>query len=108
MIDLLAAAPFSSSSFPSSSATRRCLPGDGGGWVSRLGDRAAAGVRRITAPKSSGSGGGGEREGMRRSKVNQELWYACAGPLVALPSAGSLVVCFRRDTGILSCPFLVA
>jgi hypothetical protein len=28
--------------------------------------------------------------------VNQELWYACAGPLVALPPAGSLVVYFPQ------------
>ncbi|CAM0912032.1 unnamed protein product [Alopecurus aequalis] len=49
----------------------------------------------MTAPESSG-GGGGEGEGMRRSKVNQELWHACAGPLVALPPAGSLVVYFPQ------------
>jgi hypothetical protein len=49
----------------------------------------------MAAPESSG--GGGEGEGaMRRSKVNQELWYACAGPLVALPPAGSLVVYFPQ------------
>ncbi|XP_051203166.1 auxin response factor 21 isoform X1 [Lolium perenne] len=48
----------------------------------------------MAAPESSG---GGEGEGsMRRSKVNQELWYACAGPLVALPPAGSLVVYFPQ------------
>jgi len=28
--------------------------------------------------------------------VNQELWYACAGPLVTLPPAGSLVVYFPQ------------
>uniref|UniRef100_A0ACD5Y8P1 Uncharacterized protein n=1 Tax=Avena sativa TaxID=4498 RepID=A0ACD5Y8P1_AVESA len=49
----------------------------------------------MAAPESSG--GGGEGEGAaRRSKVNQELWYACAGPLVALPPAGSLVVYFPQ------------
>ncbi|KAK1606399.1 hypothetical protein QYE76_030072 [Lolium multiflorum] len=48
----------------------------------------------MAAPESSG---GGEGDGsMRRSKVNQELWYACAGPLVALPPAGSLVVYFPQ------------
>ena len=50
----------------------------------------------MTAPESSCGGSGGEGEGMRRSKVNQELWNACAGPLVALPPAGSLVVYFPQ------------
>ncbi|XP_066352995.1 LOW QUALITY PROTEIN: auxin response factor 21-like [Miscanthus floridulus] len=31
-----------------------------------------------------------------RTKENQELWYACAGPLVALPPVGSLVVYFPQ------------
>ncbi|PNT68426.1 hypothetical protein BRADI_3g40437v3 [Brachypodium distachyon] len=48
----------------------------------------------MSAPESSC--GGDEEAGMRRSKVNQELWYACAGPLVALPPAGSLVVYFPQ------------
>ncbi|KAL5231040.1 hypothetical protein ABZP36_029816 [Zizania latifolia] len=46
------------------------------------------------APGSSG-GGGDEGEG-RGTKVNQELWYVCAGPLVALPPVGSLVVYFPQ------------
>ena len=28
--------------------------------------------------------------------MNQDLWYACAGPLVSLPPAGSLVVYFPQ------------
>ncbi|VAI85984.1 unnamed protein product [Triticum turgidum subsp. durum] len=47
----------------------------------------------MAAPEGSGAGGG---EGARGSKVNQELWYACAGPLVALPPPGSLVVYFPQ------------
>ncbi|KAL6858964.1 hypothetical protein ACP4OV_017966 [Aristida adscensionis] len=42
---------------------------------------------------SSGGGEGGERRG---AKVNEELWYACAGPLVTLPPVGSLVVYFPQ------------
>uniref|UniRef100_A0A0E0CEF2 Auxin response factor n=1 Tax=Oryza meridionalis TaxID=40149 RepID=A0A0E0CEF2_9ORYZ len=46
---------------------------------------------------SSGGGGGGEEgEGRGATKVNQELWYACAGPLVSLPPQGSLVVYFPQ------------
>ncbi|KAE8799589.1 auxin response factor 21-like [Hordeum vulgare] len=47
----------------------------------------------MAAPEGSGAGGG---EGPRGSRVNQELWYACAGPLVALPPPGSLVVYFPQ------------
>uniref|UniRef100_A0A8R7R3U6 Auxin response factor n=1 Tax=Triticum urartu TaxID=4572 RepID=A0A8R7R3U6_TRIUA len=47
----------------------------------------------MAAPEGSGAGGG---EGARGSRVNQELWYACAGPLVALPPPGSLVVYFPQ------------
>ncbi|MQL85614.1 hypothetical protein Taro_018132 [Colocasia esculenta] len=39
------------------------------------------------------AGGGGEE---RKSSINPELWYACAGPLVNLPPAGSLVVYFPQ------------
>ena len=46
------------------------------------------------APGTSSGGAGGEGAG--RTKVNQELWYACAGPLVTLPPAGSLVVYFPQ------------
>lgn len=28
--------------------------------------------------------------------INSELWHACAGPLVSLPPAGSLVVYFPQ------------
>uniref|UniRef100_A0A0E0IEP5 Auxin response factor n=1 Tax=Oryza nivara TaxID=4536 RepID=A0A0E0IEP5_ORYNI len=47
---------------------------------------------------SSGGGGGGGEEGEGRgaTKVNQELWYACAGPLVSLPPQGSLIVYFPQ------------
>lgn len=31
-----------------------------------------------------------------RKTINHELWYACAGPLVALPPVGSLVVYFPQ------------
>ncbi|XP_039066253.1 auxin response factor 7-like [Hibiscus syriacus] len=34
-------------------------------------------------------------EGQRKS-INSELWHACAGPLVSLPSVGSLVVYFPQ------------
>ncbi|KAM3210018.1 hypothetical protein ACQJBY_064205 [Aegilops geniculata] len=47
----------------------------------------------MATPEGSGAGGG---EGARGSRVNQELWYACAGPLVALPPPGSLVVYFPQ------------
>ncbi|KAJ1269183.1 hypothetical protein BS78_07G190800 [Paspalum vaginatum] len=46
------------------------------------------------APGTSCGEAGGEGAG--GTKVNQELWYACAGPLVALPPAGSLVVYFPQ------------
>ncbi|WVZ92172.1 hypothetical protein U9M48_038258 [Paspalum notatum var. saurae] len=46
------------------------------------------------APGTSSGGAGGEGAG--GTKVNQELWYACAGPLVTLPPAGSLVVYFPQ------------
>ncbi|CAD6245963.1 unnamed protein product [Miscanthus lutarioriparius] len=46
------------------------------------------------APGTSSGGAGGEGGG--GTKVNQELWYACAGPLVTLPPAGSLVVYFPQ------------
>ncbi|XP_062191110.1 auxin response factor 21-like isoform X2 [Phragmites australis] len=51
----------------------------------------------MAAPGTSSGGAGGEGGGEGRgAKVNQELWYACAGPLVALPPAGSLVVYFPQ------------
>ncbi|XP_062196109.1 auxin response factor 21-like isoform X2 [Phragmites australis] len=51
----------------------------------------------MAAPGTSSGGAGGEGGGEGRgTKVNQELWYACAGPLVALPPAGSLVVYFPQ------------
>lgn len=31
-----------------------------------------------------------------RKTINSELWHACAGPLVSLPPAGSLVVYFPQ------------
>lgn len=34
-------------------------------------------------------------EGERRN-INSELWHACAGPLISLPPAGSLVVYFPQ------------
>ncbi|KAJ6819606.1 auxin response factor 19-like [Iris pallida] len=37
----------------------------------------------------------GEQQQQRKS-INQELWHACAGPLVSLPAAGSLVVYFPQ------------
>ncbi|XP_039854724.1 auxin response factor 21-like isoform X2 [Panicum virgatum] len=49
----------------------------------------------MAAPGTSSGGAGGEAGG-GATKVNQELWYACAGPLVALPPAGSLVVYFPQ------------
>ncbi|KAG2579985.1 auxin response factor 21-like [Panicum virgatum] len=49
----------------------------------------------MAAPGTSSGGAGGEGGG-GGTKVNQELWYACAGPLVALPPAGSLVVYFPQ------------
>ncbi|KAL6661810.1 hypothetical protein ACP70R_001194 [Stipagrostis hirtigluma subsp. patula] len=53
----------------------------------------------MAAPGASsgggGAGGAGHAEG-RGTKVNEELWYACAGPLVSLPPAGSLVVYFPQ------------
>ncbi|CAA7407433.1 unnamed protein product [Spirodela intermedia] len=51
-------------------------PGSAGGAVSRGG---------------TSSEGGGETNG-----INEELWYACAGPLVSLPPEGSLVVYFPQ------------
>lgn len=48
----------------------------------------------MEAPGTSSGGAGGEGAG--GTKVNEELWYACAGPLVALPPAGSLVVYFPQ------------
>lgn len=35
---------------------------------------------------------GGEGEERRPAAVCRELWHACAGPVVALPRRGSLVV----------------
>ena len=54
-----------------------------------------AGEVGMAAPGTSSGGAGGEAGG-GATKVNQELWYACAGPLVALPPAGSLVVYFPQ------------
>ena len=54
-----------------------------------------AGEVGMAAPGTSSGGAGGEGGG-GGTKVNQELWYACAGPLVALPPAGSLVVYFPQ------------
>ncbi|MQL92192.1 hypothetical protein Taro_024815 [Colocasia esculenta] len=34
--------------------------------------------------------------GEKKSSINPELWYACAGPLVNLPPVGSLVVYFPQ------------
>ncbi|KAK3122164.1 hypothetical protein QOZ80_8BG0665930 [Eleusine coracana subsp. coracana] len=52
----------------------------------------------MAAAGTSSAGPGGEGSGMegKGKKVNEELWYACAGPLVALPPAGSLVVYFPQ------------
>lgn len=36
-------------------------------------------------------GGGGEKK-----CLNSELWHACAGPLVSLPTAGTRVVYFPQ------------
>ncbi|KAG0468447.1 hypothetical protein HPP92_017775 [Vanilla planifolia] len=41
-------------------------------------------------PENPGVDGGDSRT------INPELWYACAGPLVTLPSVGSLVVYFPQ------------
>ncbi|CAO2202540.1 unnamed protein product [Urochloa humidicola] len=49
----------------------------------------------MAAPGTSSGGAGGEGGG-GGTKINEELWYACAGPLVALPPAGSLVVYFPQ------------
>ncbi|KAL6646180.1 hypothetical protein ACP70R_017788 [Stipagrostis hirtigluma subsp. patula] len=53
----------------------------------------------MAAPGASsggaGAGGVGHAEG-KGTKVNEELWYACAGPLVSLPPPGSLVVYFPQ------------
>jgi hypothetical protein len=38
-----------------------------------------------------GGGGGGEKK-----CLNSELWHACAGPLVSLPTAGTRVVYFPQ------------
>ncbi|TVU01502.1 hypothetical protein EJB05_53042 [Eragrostis curvula] len=65
------------------------------------------------AAAGTGSGGvggeGGSVEG-KGKKVNEELWYACAGPLVALPPAGSLVVYFPQGHSeqVLFSRFIVA
>ena len=37
----------------------------------------------------------GEAQGGKKV-INSELWHACAGPLVSLPPAGSLVVYFPQ------------
>ncbi|KAK4783188.1 hypothetical protein SAY86_007562 [Trapa natans] len=42
---------------------------------------------------SNGFAPGGEGE---KKNINSELWHACAGPLVSLPPAGSLVVYFPQ------------
>ncbi|XP_006659604.2 auxin response factor 21 [Oryza brachyantha] len=47
----------------------------------------------MAAPAASSGAEEGEGRGAR---VNQELWYACAGPLVSLPPQGSLVVYFPQ------------
>lgn len=49
----------------------------------------------MTAAPGTSSGGAGS-EGAGGTKLNQELWYACAGPLVTLPPEGSLVVYFPQ------------
>jgi len=38
--------------------------------------------------------------------INSELWHACAGPLVSLPPAGSLVVYFPQGHSEQVNPFL--
>uniref|UniRef100_A0A6N2LGY3 Auxin response factor domain-containing protein n=1 Tax=Salix viminalis TaxID=40686 RepID=A0A6N2LGY3_SALVM len=44
------------------------------------------------------SGLGGQQAGQEGEKkcLNSELWHACAGPLVSLPTAGSRVVYFPQ------------
>jgi hypothetical protein len=46
----------------------------------------------------------GLRTGERKS-INSELWHACAGPLVSLPPAGSLVVYFPQGHSEQVCHF---
>ncbi|KAJ7000264.1 auxin response factor 8 [Populus alba] len=48
--------------------------------------------------KLSTSGLGGQQAGQEGEKkcLNSELWHACAGPLVSLPTAGSRVVYFPQ------------
>jgi hypothetical protein len=60
-------------------------------WLARGAGKAGMEVPATCSTGAGGEGGGG-------TKINQELWYACAGPLVALPPAGSLVVYFPRAT----------
>ncbi|KAJ8478297.1 hypothetical protein OPV22_022024 [Ensete ventricosum] len=43
----------------------------------------------------NGASAGNPCEG-ERTTINKELWYACAGPLVAIPPVGSLVVYFPQ------------
>lgn len=38
----------------------------------------------------------GEREGGEKKCLNSELWHACAGPLVWLPTSGTRVVYFPQ------------
>uniref|UniRef100_A0A0D9WTU4 Auxin response factor n=1 Tax=Leersia perrieri TaxID=77586 RepID=A0A0D9WTU4_9ORYZ len=45
------------------------------------------------AAPAVGNGGEGEK---KAPAINSELWHACAGPLVSLPPAGSLVVYFPQ------------
>ncbi|XAR67219.1 hypothetical protein NMG60_11013698 [Bertholletia excelsa] len=47
----------------------------------------------MKAPSNSYLASSGEGE---RKVINSELWHACAGPLVSLPSVGSLVVYFPQ------------
>lgn len=41
-------------------------------------------------------GGGGGGGGGEKKCLNSELWHACAGPLVSLPSPGTRVVYFPQ------------
>ncbi|KAG0448522.1 hypothetical protein HPP92_027787 [Vanilla planifolia] len=51
----------------------------------------ASAVGTIVLTTASACADGGERK-----PINPELWHACAGPLVALPPVGSLVVYFPQ------------
>ena len=63
-----------------------------GDWLPAAAETGMASASAAPGPSSGGAGG----EGGGGTKVNQELWYACAGPLVTLPPAGSLVVYFPQ------------